>query len=664
MNDWRDHILEKLTPGIKLTLIADPDGLLAEEKLAEEIRRRGFEILVFEDSLTFRFSYESAYRTRWDAGDNSPELLVCSQKDDFSTLPWDLHMRGRKLQFHLKDLFPSLSYPAVRELDRSDLDALYRAMKQHHPENMGENATKDFILRHVFGIVPENIRHPEDLLPVLLRQHFRKQTMPEGIVKRWIQILRQNPVFQDWNLEQIVPDSNAFFRFLQERWPLFLDMQVQETAELRESADSHLEFTGPAALPFSHADIRVYIDSLFLEGLLRPVSHIHAHRFRDSWISAGLKPDSGELRIKRVEKIMERAASCIPEAAARHQEWIKFLPLWSELCIEYHALASFPSDSSSFPAGAEEKFQSLQHRADTAFSFWLSQRYAALCNLPLPPVMVHHIPRMMARMMESSEKIKTALLVIDGMGFDQWILVRGELQKQIPGLVFSESAVFAWIPTVTSVSRQALFSASPPAFFPSCIHSTAKEPVLWRKFWENQGISPSRIAYLKTVEEMDRAELEEQLFSPKIRVAGLVINKIDKIMHGMELGTAGMHSQTRQWASQGYLAELIANLKAHDFQIVITSDHGNVEALGCGNPSEGALADMRGERVRLYPDPILRTKVVRDFGNGIAWEPAGLPEHFFPLIAPGRTAFVRKGKKTVTHGGISPEEVMVPFVRL
>ncbi|NQT01458.1 MAG: hypothetical protein HQ580_05520 [Planctomycetes bacterium] len=45
------------------------------------------------------------------------------------------------------------------------------------------------------------------------------------------------------------------------------------------------------------------------------------------------------------------------------------------------------------------------------------------------------------------------------------------------------------------------------------------------------------------------------------------------------------------------------------FRVFLTSDHGNIEARGCGRPAEGAVADLRGERVRVYPDPVLRGKI-------------------------------------------------------
>jgi len=41
----------------KLTLVADPDGLLTEEKLVLELRGRGFDLIEFNDPVEFRYAY-------------------------------------------------------------------------------------------------------------------------------------------------------------------------------------------------------------------------------------------------------------------------------------------------------------------------------------------------------------------------------------------------------------------------------------------------------------------------------------------------------------------------------------------------------------------------------------------------------------------------------
>ena len=132
----------------------------------------------------------------------------------------------------------------------------------------------------------------------------------------------------------------------------------------------------------------------------------------------------------------------------------------------------------------------------------------------------------------------------------------------------------------------------------------------------------------------------------------------------MELGTAGMHNQVRQWTEQGVLASLLDILLDRGFAVFLTADHGNIEASGCGRPAEGSLADLRGERVRIFNDASLRTRVRDRFPDAIAWPSIGLPNDYLPLLAPHRAAFVRENDTLVGHGGITVEEVIVPLVRI
>ena len=108
MADWRDQILEEFTPQVaRVTLVADPDGLLLEEALVEAIRARGFELFPFEDPVAFRFAYESRFRNRWE-GDGITDLVVVVRNGvhDLATLPYDLVQVGRQLSFSLGELFP------------------------------------------------------------------------------------------------------------------------------------------------------------------------------------------------------------------------------------------------------------------------------------------------------------------------------------------------------------------------------------------------------------------------------------------------------------------------------------------------------------------------------------------------------------------------------
>ncbi len=128
-NSWRAEILKEFTAGVaRLTLVADPDGLLLEEGVLEGIRERGFELIPFEDHVAFRYAYESKFRSRWDRGEETDLVVVLrSPSSDLDALPYDLLQAGRKLSFNLGKLFPNLSYPVVAVLDRSCLDTLFGA---------------------------------------------------------------------------------------------------------------------------------------------------------------------------------------------------------------------------------------------------------------------------------------------------------------------------------------------------------------------------------------------------------------------------------------------------------------------------------------------------------------------------------------------------------
>jgi hypothetical protein len=664
MDNWREQILKEFTPQIsRLTLVADPDGLLTEEVVIQGLRERGFELITFENPIAFRFAYESRYRSLWDRGELTELVVVLrAEMQDLGSLPYDLLQAGRKLSFSLGDLFPNLSYPVIEALDRADLDALYRAQLQYKPDKLGDNATKDFVLLHVFEIASKLIRRPQDLLKVLLRRHFRGQRIPSILDKRFIQVARNaSSEFDDWPLEKIVSDKKAFFTFLQERWPVFINQVVAQSYEeiSDETHPYNFKYDGPLNLPFDHDDIRIYIDNFFLEGLLHPVSHPHADKLDKTWVSAGIKLDPEGDRLRRLECLIKNVSSSLPPPDARHQDWLAFAQRWAELNVLLVEVGE------ASPPETLQGMRDIQQQVKESFFSWLQQWFAGLHNQPpVPPVMVHHIPRAMARRIEKSKQEKIALIVIDGLSIDQWVVLREVLGEQRPRLQFRESAVFAWIPTVTSVSRQALFAGKLPLYFPASINTTAKESSLWLQFWLDKGLSRAHVTYAKGLGDGSVDELKELLEHPQVCVAGLVVDKVDKIMHGMELGTAGMHNQVRQWALQGYMSNLIDLLHNLHFNVWLTSDHGNIEAEGCGRPAEGAVADLKGERVRVYPDRALRSKVKERFPEAIEWPSIGLPENYLPLLANGSSAFIQKGKRTVAHGGISIEEMVVPLIQI
>lgn len=658
MSSWRDAILNDFVPNVsKLTLVADPDCLLTEEKLALELRGRGFDLIEFSDPVEFRYAYESKYRSIWDRGEHTDLMVVLRlQNAELEFLPYDLLQAGRKLSFNLGDLFPHLSYPVIEKLDRSLLDALFDAQRESPPDSMGDNATKDFILRHVFGIAAELIANEVELLRTLLRLHYGKLQIPLMLAERLIQVLKGHDGFKAWPLSEIVPDDEAFFAFLQERWPLFLSRLGSANQVREDSLEYGLKYPGPDRLPFDHQDIKVYIDNLFLEKKLTPVEATDIEVDSRSWVRSGIATsgtDNDELRISRLFDLVEKE---MPTEEARYSDWIAFALKWAELSALVHCGNSTEHQT---------RLREIGDALNRIFAGWLADHYSSLISLPpTNPAMLHHVSRRLARDIEDSGSSRAALIVVDGLALDQWVTIRQLLQKQDANLVMRESATFAWIPTLTSVSRQSIFSGKPPLYFPSSINSTNSEEKLWKQFWEGHGLSRLDVAYQRGLGDGDAAGVLDSAIHPgKTKVVGLVVDKVDKIMHGMQLGSAGMHNQIKQWCHAGFLSAMVGQLLDYGYEVWLTADHGNIQCDGKGRPSEGVIAETCGERVRVYPTPELRAQVAGAFPFAHEWQPVGLPADYFPLVAGGRDAFVNPGDAIVGHGGVAIEEVIVPLVK-
>jgi hypothetical protein len=379
-----------------------------------------------------------------------------------------------------------------------------------------------------------------------------------------------------------------------------------------------------------------------------------------SWMRTGVLHDAKADAVRRYRRLRERFEQELPAPEASHRDWQQAALRWAELVVlrwEWDQ-ALDPSDRDSWPA--------LQANLEDRFGAWMLQRYGSLANLPYhqQPVMVHQIPRFLAIERTRKQLAKIALVVLDGLAYDQWLLLRRTLEAGGPKWRFQEMAAFAWVPTLTSITRQAIFAGEAPLFFPDSLHTTAKERAHWQRFWENEGISPFSVELVTNLKSAHDPDLERILGNPRLSIVGIVWNQIDDIMHGMELETAGMHNQVRLWAEQGHVSALLTRLADDGFAIYLTADHGNVTAKGVGIPQEGVLAETKGKRARVYDRPNFRDEVAAKFPASIRWPGSGLPPACHVLLAGDLQAFTTVGDRMVAHGGMSLEEVLVPFVAL
>ena len=634
MSHWRETIIHKFrNQNSSFIFVKDEDSLLNEEQILNDILALGYEVVRFEDSITFRYLYEQKYR------DKEYRLLVYANED--ITLPYEFSKKALEMEIDIQTIFPNYSSKVIRAMDREDFDEL-SLLHRKYKGSPTERETLDFIIRNFYKVPYEIIDREASLYKVLLSVHYEKREMPELVKQFLYEQWKKVSAFQNLPLKEIIFSASAFYRFLEEKWEEFVhELSTVQDGQVNDPVT--LEYNSPLA----HSDVRRMMNDLFLEGILKKVKDVDSTQLPD-WVKIGVEEkDEKEDVQEKIEHYYEEVTKRLPEVK-RYKDWLMLMQYLAEL--------------KSIALQRNGETDSLLKQINGKFQSWMLEHYHTLTSLPpFPqPKLVHHIPHVMNREKRANEKV--ALLVMDGMSFIQWVFIRNFLQKK--GFRFEENGVFAWVPTLTSVSRQAIFSGNPPYTFGRTITTTNSEEKWWKAFWEEHGTLKQYVTYQRSLgTETYHVKNIKGLNRKSTKVFGAVVDVIDQLTHHSVLGEKSLLTNLDLWLESGYLERLLSDLKEQRYKIYITSDHGNTTATGIGRYSEGVLVDQRGERARIYHDKLFYEDAAKKI-PGFKWSNIGLPEDYHVLLANDGEAFTTKGDKIITHGGISIEEVIVPFIKV
>ena len=477
MSQWSERILSHFTADLtRLWVACDPDDVLLDEKLLSELRSRGFEVMLYEDPFAFRAEYEERYRAAWDRGEAgpAPSLVLHLRSADANELPWDIVHHGRVVRLSLAELFPRLAYSAVQQVEPDHFAGLFHAHQTELQSARGENESKDFILEHVYQLTPRSIRNPVDFWRELLRMHFANRSLPPLFAEHAAGIIQGKGLFAGLPVATWLASKSALLRVVQDAWYRYLKTLGLDGTRTGEPPPP--DYLAKIEIPFDHSDVQVLVDSMFLDGSLHPLAVHSVPAGMPSWIKAGIVQDPAALQalvLKGIDGLIETT----PTAVSSHKDWSEFAKRYGEILARTHGLPG--TEGSEHLPVIRERIKTLQAQSDEHLQAWVAAKhYADLILQPVTkgPVMVHHVPRFL-RHRRSAGETKVALLVFDGLAIDQWVQIRERLITTTKRFAFDEGTAFAWLPTVTSVSRQALFSGlKPREFDDSSTERTRRNP--------------------------------------------------------------------------------------------------------------------------------------------------------------------------------------------
>lgn len=378
---------------------------------------------------------------------------------------------------------------------------------------------------------------------------------------------------------------------------------------------------------------------LFTAGILTPSSNQHAKV--PSWALVGIATAPSTDRI-------DALLAAPPESS----EAVSF-DVWVEVATWWAQVRNLLGQTSPCPEPLREEAWSAWEVIDSQFHKWLRNSYGAQLSRSWVngPVSVDKIQPFLERRMTRAGRIM--LIVLDGCGLTQWARITELWQST----VLQPGAALAMLPTLTNISRQAIAAGATPSEFPESIGTTRKEPSRWAAAWRD---TTQRSEWVR-IDGAHVSELDQVPFSGT-EALGLVISATDELMHGAELlGDAGLHAGIKTWMATGVLDSTVKRATDEGFEVWVTADHGNLEVVPTPGKREGLHVERAGTRVRQYASEPLRDAAGIE---GLRWnELPGLPEGTGErlLFAPGRTGW---GSAKVSHGGLSLDEVLVPFVRV
>lgn len=555
MKKWYSEILKDLRKLGNKIFVQDTYDLFRDKNLMNELVKK-YKIHEYKSDASLYLFFSK---------NKDNPMIVYSHRNILSDF---INKNFKKKELLLSDIFPELDSELLGQLDSSYYQTIYNYYSERKNNGLVVGDTEDLILKSVWDIDIGKMHSLTENLKIALSYIVDNKEIPKTIISQVSKKVEKD-IFDLKNNE------SDFILWIKNLIKKYISEKEKDKFPTYDLSDFLIQFYLLKISMRYDVELPITQDMIYKEG----------------WLSKFKKEPNKEELITSIKSNIDSYRSKMNELNNKEFDFNEIDDIMKISRLFCEILFTLQSNDLSI-----NEYIDLDKEYDEFDKLFRSKLINESNNNfeYLPNASQSDKPLTVNKILDYAKSKfdkRIALIVMDGMSYDEWFILKDELKD----FKTVENEIFAIIPTVTAFSRTAIFSGKTPAEFMDHKLKFNEEKEFY-KAMEEKGFRTGDTLYghlnlkhniLKTKDGDKKYEhLKEYDF------LGLVCNLFDEISHQDILtnnGKTNFYKNVKNEIKSSSLIDFFKQLKEDRYHIIITADHGNVFCKGNGIKSNKNL---------------------------------------------------------------------------